>query len=185
MTETLAIAQQVQAAEHGDERAFEALFRTHHGAIYGLILHFVGDPELAADLTQDTFVKAWESLRKLRDPNAFGGWVRAMAINLMRDHFRRARQTDPLDEAAPIESTGESPAERAARREQAEAVRRAVLALPEHQRTVVAMHHLEGKPVDEIAREMSMPKGTVVSRLARGRKALRRRLARFVEEQEG
>jgi len=64
-------------------------------------------------------------------------------------------------------------------------VRRAVLALPEHQRTVVAMHHLEGKPVDEIAREMSMPKGTVVSRLARGRKALRRRLARFVEEQEG
>lgn len=185
MTETRAIAQQVQAAERGDERAFEALFRAHHGAIYSLILHFAGDPELAADLTQDTFVKAWESLRKLRDPNAFAGWLRTMAMNLVRDHFRGVRPTDPLDEAAPIQSSGENPAEGAARREQAEAVRRAVLELPQHQRTVVAMHHLEDRPVDEIAQEMGLPKGTVVSRLARGRKALRRKLARFVEEQEG
>ncbi len=185
MTETQAIAQQVQAAQRGDERAFEALFRAHYGAIYSLALHFVREPEVAADVTQDTFVRAWENLRRLRDPSAFAGWVRAMAINLVRDHFRKARENDPLDEGAPIRSNGESPPDAAARRERGQAVRQAVLELPEHQRTVVAMYHLEDKPVDEIAEEMGLPKGTVVSRLARGRKALRRRLARFVEEQEG
>jgi len=64
-------------------------------------------------------------------------------------------------------------------------VRRAVLDLPEHQRTVVVMHHLEGKPVSEIMEDLGLPKGTVVSRLARARQALRRRLAPFVDEQEG
>jgi len=56
-----------------------------------------------------------------------------------------------------------------------------VLALPEHQRTVVAMHHLEGIPVRDIVDALGIPKGTVVSRLARGREALRRRLAPYID----
>ena len=73
------------------------------------------------------------------------------------------------------------PAQQAQDREQERAVRGAVLALPEHQRTVVTMYHLEGKPVEEIMRELGLPKGTVVSRLSRGREALRRQLAAYVE----
>ena len=77
----------------------------------------------------------------------------------------------------------EEPPEQAATHERERAVRAAVLELPEHQRTVVVMHHLEGKRVDDVAAELGLPKGTVVSRLARGREAMRRKLARFVDEE--
>jgi RNA polymerase sigma-70 factor (ECF subfamily) len=180
-----AIAHAVQAARSGDQRAFEALFRAYQDAIYALVLHFVGDRDLAADLTQDTFVRAWENLSRLRDPAAFGGWLRVLAMNMVRDHFRRDKPMDPLDGAANIVADGEGMSDRAVRQEQESTVRAAVLALPEHQQTVVVMHHLEGRPVDDIAAELDLPRGTVISRLSRGRGALRRRLARFVDEQEG
>lgn len=183
MNNTGALAHAVHAARRGDERAFEGLFRAYQGAIYALVLHFVGDPELAADLTQDVFVRAWEKLGRLREPEAFGGWLRALATNIVRDHFRTARQTEPLDESAPIVAETEEPPEQAATHERERAVRAAVLELPEHQRTVVVMHHLEGKRVDDVAAELGLPKGTVVSRLARGREAMRRKLARFVDEE--
>jgi len=57
MTDPQGLAQAVQAARQGDERAFEALFREYRHAIYSLVMHFLGDQELAADLTQDVFVR--------------------------------------------------------------------------------------------------------------------------------
>ena len=180
MNDTLR-AQAVRAAQAGDQRAFESLFRAHRDGLYSLVLHFMRDPERAADVTQDAFVRAWEQLPKLREPEAFGGWLRSMAMNLVRDHYRRARDTQPLDEDAPIAGDGPDPPALAEQSEHDRAVREAVLALPEHQRTVVAMHHLEGIPVRDIVDALGIPKGTVVSRLARGREALRRRLAPYID----
>jgi len=102
-------------------------------------------------------------------------------MNLVRDHYRRARDTRPLDEGAPIAGDGPDPPALVAQSEHDRAVREAVLALPEHQRTVVAMHYLEGIPVNDIMDALDIPKGTVVSRLARGREALRSRLAPYID----
>jgi len=181
MNET-ALVQAVEAAQAGDQRAFEALFRSHQDAIYSLALHFARDPEVAADVAQDAFVRAWEQLPHLREPAAFGGWLRSMTMNLVRDHYRRAQATDPLDENTPISSDEGGPETVAERSEQDLAVRHAILGLPEHQRVVVAMHYLEGVPVNDIVGALGLPKGTVVSRLARGRENLRRRLAPYIDE---
>ncbi len=175
------LTQAVRAAQAGDQSAFETLFRAHRDGVYSLVLHFVREPELAADLTQDAFVRAWERLPKLREPGAFGGWLRSMAMNLVRDHYRRAHDTRPLEEAAPIAGDSPDPPAVAERSEHDRAVRQAVLDLPEHQRIVVAMHHLEGISVNDIVVALGLPKGTVVSRLARGRDALRRRLAPYID----
>ena len=179
-----ALIQTVEAAAKGDEQAFEALFRAHQNAVYSLAMHFARDRELAADLTQDAFVRAWEKLPKLREPEAFAGWLRALTLNIVRDHFRRARETEPLDETFEVADEGPGPDEQASGSEQERAVRRAILTLPEHQRTPIVMYHLEGRPVEEVAEALGVPKNTVVSRLARGRAALRRRLGGHLEENE-
>lgn len=182
--ETSTIADTVRAAASGDERAFEDLFRAQQDAVYSLVLHFVGDRELAADLTQDAFVRAWERLPELRQPEAFGGWLRALVVNMVRDHFRRLRETEPLDDELMVTDGRPDFADRMAVSERDRKVREAVLGLPEHQRTPVVMYHLEGRPVDEVAKALGIPKNTVVSRLSRGREALRRRLAAYLEAGE-
>lgn len=178
------IADTVRAAAGGDERAFEDLFHAYQDAMYSLVMHFVGDRELAADLTQDAFVRAWERLPSLREPEAFGGWLLSLVVNMVRDHFRRLRETEPLDDELTVSDGEPDFAESMSVTERERKVRQAVLALPEHQRTPVVMYHLEGRPVDEVAQALGVPKNTVVSRLSRGREALRRRLAAYLEAGE-
>jgi len=177
-------ADTVTAAARGDERAFEDLFRAHQEAVYSLVMHFVGNQELAADLTQDAFVRAWEKLPGLREPEAFSGWLRALTMNVIRDHYRRERESEPLDDELQVADDNPGPAEAMAMTEQDRKVREAVLGLPEHQRTPVVMYHFEGRQVDEVAKALGVPKNTVISRLARGRTALRRRLAAYLEAGE-
>ncbi len=176
-----ALIKAVKAAQAGDERAFESLFRAYQDSVYSLAMHFARDPELAADITQDAFVRAWEELPNLREPAAFEGWLKTMARNLVRDHFRARREEDPLDEDDPVRGGDPGPEQVVAQRDRDESVREAILGLPEHQRSVVAMHYLESRSVMEIAEALDLPKGTVVSRLSRGRENLRRRLAPYID----
>ncbi len=180
--ERSALIQTVEAAQAGDERAFEALFRAYQNGVYGLAMHFCRDPEVAADVTQDAFVRAWQRLPKLRDPGAFEGWLKTTAMNLVRDHFRSNRDERPLDESNPMPSGEDGPAQMVEQADADHSVREAILDLPDHQREVVRMHYLEGRSVTEIMEALDLPKGTVVSRLSRGRKSLRRRLAPYIDD---
>ncbi len=176
-----ALVQAVKSAQAGDERAFEALFRAHRDSIFSLAMHYLRDRDVAEDVTQDAFVRAWAQLPKLREPAAFGGWLRALTVNRVRDHFRGKRDEDPLDDDNPLPSGDDGPDASFEQDEQQAAVREAILGLPDHQRVIVSMHYLEGRPVQQIMEAMDLPKGTVVSRLARGRENLRRRLAPYIE----
>jgi RNA polymerase sigma-70 factor (ECF subfamily) len=176
-----ALVQAVEAAQAGDERAFEALFRAHRDSIFSIAMHYLRDRDVAEDVTQDAFVRAWDRLPKLREPAAFGGWLRTMTVNMVRDHFRAKRDEDPLDDDNPLPSGEDGPDSSIEQDEQQQAVREAILGLPDHQRVIVSMHYLEGRSVQEIMDAMDLPKGTVVSRLSRGRENLRRRLAPYID----
>ena len=78
----------VVRARAGEVDAFGALYRAYQGGIYTFIRSQVREAELAADLTQDTFVRAWESLPRLRQAGAFQGWLYRIARNLVRDEVR-------------------------------------------------------------------------------------------------
>jgi len=147
-----------------------------------------GDEEVAADLTQETFVKAWRALPRLRESQAFGGWLRIIATNLVRDHSRRRKPERAMTDESAEEGVELDPADGApsaadhlAQQASYRAIREAVGRLPEPQRLVIVMYHFEDKPVAEIAADLGIPLGTVLSRLARGREALRRRLKPYVE----
>ncbi|MEI6503275.1 MAG: sigma-70 family RNA polymerase sigma factor [Armatimonadota bacterium] len=180
----------VEQAKRGDQQAFAALYQRHQKPVYSLIRHLTGDDEVAADLTQDTFVKAWHGLPRLRATHAFAGWLRIIATNLVRDKSRRRRPestiTENTTEDGPefeIADDGPHLHDQYATRLQQQRIREAVVRLPEPQRAVIVMHHLEDVPVAEIAVQLAIPLGTVLSRLARGREALRRRLGLYVAQE--
>lgn len=185
--------QLVRQARAGDVGAFERLYRSLESGVHSYLLSQVREAELAVDLTQETFVRAWESLGRLRSPGAFRGWLYRIATNLVRDHVKSGRAKLEVTEAAlageegqasEAAASGDGPEGAAMAAELRSAVWSAIEQLAPPQRAAVVMHHLEGMSVQEIARAQGVRPGTVLSRLARGREALRRLLGPYVEGQD-
>lgn len=186
-------AEWVRRAQAGDLAAFEQLFNQYHRGIYNAIYQMVRSDADAADLTQDAFVRAWKSLPRLESPEAFSSWLYRIATNLTRNWIRdngrvRLESIDqPVggdDEDGTVRElpdTRNDPAVVTQTRAAQDAVQRAIQGLSDDHRTVVTLHHLEGMPVEEIAKVMRCSVGTVKSRLSRARDHLRRKLAGFVE----
>lgn len=172
-------------ARSGDAAAFESLVRTRMDAVYRLSLAIVGDESDAADAAQESFISAWRQLPRLREPDRFDAWLQRVVVNTCRQSLRtrRRRRLREIPTAALVEMEGStgaaSGAERSAR--DAALLRVALDRLNADQRGILAMHHLEGRPVAEIASILGIPEGTAKSRLFHARAALDRALRR--EEQ--
>ncbi len=183
----------VLRAQSGDVEAFEALYRQNQAGIYAFIRSQVRQLELAADLTQDTFVRAWQALPRLKRPGAFRGWLHRIAANLVRDEVKSGRarlevtetSLAPEDQEAPrLDNPAaecEQPEQQLLSGEMSQEVWSALDELSAEQRAAVVMHHMEGMSVAEIAEAMGVRPGTIMSRLARAREALRARLSQYVE----
>lgn len=182
----------VRRAQAGDLQAYEELFNQYHRGIFNLIYQMLQNDADAADLTQDVFVRVWKALPRLQAPEAFPSWLYRVATNLtrnwIRDHgrFRPESLDQPANEdeessQRDIADCSADPAALTQTRAMQEAVQRAIRTLSPDHRMVVTLHHLEGRPVEEIARIMNCSVGTVKSRLSRARDHLRRKLAGFVE----
>ena len=191
--ETTAESELVRSARAGDVAAFEALYRAYNDRIYNFAKHVTGSAEDAGDVTQETFVRAWSSLPKLREDGTFSVWLHRIALNRCRDVLKKHRRegtvsldcpvTDAEGEEMPmqLESDLPGPEEAAFASEKQSAVRRAVESLSEGHRLVVTMHHMEGLDVESVAKILNVPRGTVMSRLSRAREALRRKLSGYIE----
>lgn len=180
----------VQSAQAGDLDAYAVLFARYQARIYNIIYGMVANRDDAADLTQETFVKAYRALGSLRDGQAFYAWIYRIAINLCRNYRRGKPLSLSLDEGilcngerVPIDipDTSQEPAQLVETHATATAVRDAIATLSPDHREVLVLHHLEGLPVEHIAQVVGVPVGTVKSRLSRGRASLKRVLRHFVE----
>lgn len=174
----------VRKAQEGDLEAFRHLWEDHWPRMRRLAGHLCKDPAQADDLAQATFVQAWKALPSLKEPAAFAGWLRRILVNRTRDFWRAQKPMDSLDDETSYEPIDDEPlvVETLETLERQEAVRHAVAALPEAQRSVVALYYLEEMEVLQIAALLELPKGTVLSRLARGREALRQILSGILLE---
>lgn len=191
--ETNAESELVRSARAGDVLAFEALYRAYGERIYNFAKRVTGSAEDARDVTQETFVRAWNSLPKLREDGTFSVWLHRIALNRCRDMLKKHRregtvsldcpQTD--DEGGEMQTQVQSdcpgPEETLFEGEMQGAVRRAVDSLSEEHRLVVTMHHMQGLDVESIAKTLNVPRGTVMSRLSRAREVLRRKLSAYIE----
>lgn len=173
----------VEASQRGDVESFNQLVRLYEGRVYNLCYRMLGDADAAADVTQDSFISAYRNLHRFRG-GLFRSWLFRIATNACYDALR-ARKRRPtvslnapsdLDDDAPafdLPDTGESPDDRALRRELAAAIQQGIQQLPEEQRVVVILSDIQGLAYEEIAEVTSTNLGTVKSRLSRARARLR------------
>lgn len=165
----------------GDLGAFEELYRTHAGRLYGVAFRMVGNAADAEDLLQEIFLAAHRKLDSFRGESALGTWLYRLAVNLCLDYLRsrtgRAIQvTDPLDdEPALAEAGGRGLAERTVSKMDLE---RALAQLPEGCRTAFILHDVEGLEHREVAEVMGIAEGTSKSQVHKARLRLRLLLSR-------
>lgn len=177
--EELAVVERVRS---GDADAFEALVTAYQKQIYNLTLRYVSNPEDAADLTQEAFLRAYRSLGTFRGDSRFSVWLYRLATNVCIDHLRsRGRGaasslTVENDEEEPEEldvpDTSFEPQKELERRELQRAVREGLKTLSDDAREIVILRELEGLSYAEIGERLGLEAGTVKSRLFRARKAL-------------
>lgn len=166
----------VASACEGSLDAFNALVRAHERLAYNVALRMLGDADEAADVTQDSFISAYEHLADLRGP--FRPWLLRIVVNRCYDALRRRKRGPrPLDEvvgqATPIAGDRDDPERQALSAELARAIERCLAQLPPDQRAAVVLVDAQGLSYEETAEAMRVPTGTVRSRLFRGRARLR------------
>lgn len=152
-----------------DAKAFALLVDQHQAMIYGLIHATCGDWSEAQDLTQEVFLKAWEKLATLREPERFAPWLRQIARTVTLDSIRRRI---PLAEAVDDVAVDDAPERDLSFEQTARAVNAAIGRLSTPQRSAIVLFHLRGLSYAEIAGALDEPIGTIRSHLNRGRRKL-------------
>jgi RNA polymerase sigma-70 factor (ECF subfamily) len=176
----------------GSEQAFALLLAQYSHPVYSLIARSLRDPEAAADVTQDVFVKVFRNISSFHGDSSLRTWIYRIALheasNQRRWWNRHRRQESELDAPLPNEegevfcladalaTSDASPFDRAASEELRERVVAALRTLPQAFREVVVLREIEGFGYEEIAEMLELNIGTVKSRLTRGRSALREAL---------
>lgn len=178
----------------GDTDSFNQLVLRWERPIYALAYRVIGREEEARDVVQETFLRAFRSLRGFKGQAKFSSWLYRIALNLCRDWVRRERRAPfaPTPEGVDVvELAGETesrdrPDELATRRDLSRAVAKAMASLTDEQRTAVILKEYQGLTFQEIADLQGCPLSTVKTRLYQGLTMLRRELGRAgVYDSEG
>ncbi len=165
----------------GDPAAERQLYEAHVNQTYRLAYRLTGDDDLARDMTQETFIRAFDKINQFRGDAAFGTWLRSIATSVIYNGLRkvkRFRQREfELDE---VKAVGSS--ERHADPDVKEKLWRAIDGLPAKYRMVFVMHDVEGYTHEEIGSALNMQPGTSKAQLSRAKAKLREALSEFAEE---
>lgn len=182
----------VERIKAGDIDAFEELFNRYQKRIYNLIYRMVDNEQDANDLTQEVFIRVYNSINTIRTDASFAAWIRTVAINITRDFFRKKKRTvktDSYDAAInmdngdierQIEDISPNPHNILESKETSKIVEKAISSLSQQHKEVIILHHIDGQDVENIAAALNLPVGTVKSRLARARDNLKRKLSSIV-----
>jgi len=181
----------LEKLRRGDALAYERLVAEHSGDVYALLYRLTTDPEEARDLTQETFLRAFQSIARFRGDSSLKTWIYRIAINQARNRWRwwRRRKRDvtvsldatdehrdkPLAATLPSDNSP-SPEQETLAHEREAQLREALQGLRRSYREAVILRDVEGFSYEEIARTLQISIGTVKSRISRGRLELRHQL---------
>lgn len=179
-------ARLVELALAGDREAFDELVRAHFKGLYALLFRLAGNHEDAEDMTQESFIKAYQSLAYFRGEASFFTWVARIGIHLAHDHRRRSGlepktlDFEQLVEAAPS-AASRAPERGASRQDLSLQLADALRRLPDSLRTVTALRLFENRDYDEVADITGLRPATVRAQVMRARKLLLKALAPWLE----
>ena len=181
----------LERLRRGEAAAFERLVAEHTGDVYALLYRLTADPEEARDLSQETFLRAFQSISRFRGDANLKTWIYRIAVNQARNRWRwwrrRKREVtvslDATDERQeqPLSATlrneeAVDPEQETLAREREGQLREALMGLRQSYREAVILRDVEGFSYEEVADTLQISIGTVKSRISRGRLELRRKL---------
>ncbi len=172
----------VKRVQKGDKGAFDLLVLKYEHKIVNLVMRYVRDPELALDISQEAFIKAYKAIPGFRGDSAFYTWLYRIAVNTAKNYLAAQRRR-PMDIELDLQDPEQyglharlketdTPESLALSHELQETLERAIEALPDDLRTAIILRELEGMSYEEIAQTMDCPVGTVRSRIFRARDAI-------------
>jgi len=176
----------INQAKSGDDQAYDKLLNKYRNSVYNLVYRMVRDIQEAEDLTQEAFIKAFNSLAQFNEEYAFSTWLYKIATNNCIDFFRKRKlQTLSLDK--PIQYKDSeihheipdpelNPEKNILASERSSIIREAIETLPEKYYTAIILRHTEEKSYEEIAEILHLPIGTVKARIFRAREMLNKAL---------
>ena len=162
----------IERARNGDDEAFVIIYEHFSPQIHRYVYRLVGNQELADDITQETFLKAFQNIHGIARDSNLGAWLYRIASNACFDVLRRRKlitwmpileETDKADEFTSDDFTPQVI--------ESQMVRRALVEMPPALSVCLVLRSVEGFSCEEIAEILKIPKGTVFSRLARAREA--------------
>ncbi len=175
-------AELIQRALEGDDTAFSVLVKKYQKSVHALVWRKIGDFHIAEDITQDTFLKAYQKLSTLKKPQRFASWLYVIATNDCKMWLRKKRlSTQSLED---INSTALESAtysgyviaenEQETAEAQREVVKKLLAKLQESERTVITLHYLGGMTYKEISEFLGVSVGTIKTRVYRARRRLKK-----------
>ena len=178
--------------QKGNKTSFEKLMEKHYKRILNLIYRFVGNNEIAEDLTQEVFIKVYKSAASYKPQAKFHTWLYQIAknvsLNELRKHKRQAvslEETFETEDGELIKQVADTkianPHEDALQKETIEIVKEAIDALPENQRLAVILRRYENLSYEDIAKTMNCSLKAVKSLLNRAKENLKEKLSPFVD----
>ncbi len=174
----------IQRCQKGERDAFDSLFRQYEKRVYNMAFRLCNNYDEAGDVTVDVFLRIFRAIGRFEFKSSFSTWVFRIVTNVYLDRRKRAsnRSSLSLEEYIALEETSvtrqlesadPSPAQIAEQNERTDALQHAIAQLPDYQRAMVVLYHTEGLSYEEIAEVLTLPIGTVKSRLNRARLLLR------------
>jgi RNA polymerase sigma-70 factor (ECF subfamily) len=180
----------IQLCRRGDAQAFGQLVGLHERMVFNLAARLLGDAEEAKDLAQEVFLQVYRTIGRFEGRSSIKTWIYRIVVNQChnrrrwwqrrrRDQMRPIEDLTPQDEARMAGTqTDSGPLQDLTRRENARLVQAALNEIAFDQRAVLVLREVDGLSCEEIGQTLGLPIGTVKSRLARGREALRQRLVK-------
>jgi RNA polymerase sigma-70 factor (ECF subfamily) len=175
----------IKEVQNGNSVAFTHLVELWHTKIYRFAFRFFADTDDAQDITQKTFIKTYQNVGSLKNPEKFSSWIYRIANNLCLDELKRAgrRKSTSLEaymeQSIVLESDQVNPDTELQNKELGDILQKALLTLPDEQRTVIILKEYEGLKFREISDILEEPENTVKSRLYYGLKSTRRVLTNW------
>ena len=185
--------QLIRSILSGNDEAFSTLVRKYQKSVHALAWRKTGDFHYAEEITQDTFLRAYEKLSTLKNPNQFSGWLYVIANRLCINWFKKQKPAMQSLEDTPVEEVEESSyASHISKQREAEGIayrkeiaQRLLAKLPESERTVMTLNYLGEMNAKEISKFLGVSVNTITSRLNRARKRLRKDQELLVQEALG
>jgi RNA polymerase sigma-70 factor, ECF subfamily len=172
----------IRRAQGGDRSAFDGLISRYEVKAFQYAFRLTRNSEEASDVVSDAFIRVYNAIGNFKGQSSFSTWLYRILTNCFLDIRKKAKPVSSLDVASQsgngeierqIEDTKPTPHDETERTEREERMERAVNKLPEYQRAMIVMYHIDMLTYEEISEALDLPIGTVKSRLNRARLTLR------------